>query len=136
MKQLHGLLFFVSFSMSAVADDGSSPLARCRDMTSYGAAGGCAAEVAKDADKKLNAVYKTLKGKLQAPEIEKLRNAQRKWIAYKEADCDFSSPLTTMPPDVKEASDRAYCVAEKTLARLKELQDIIDWPVGCNGCPF
>lgn len=137
MKKITGIIYISLFSVVSVADIlPADPLERCRkEMSSYGAAERCAREVVEVADKELNVAYKTLMSQLKDHDAKKLRNAQRKWIDFKEADCEFSSPLSA-EPDIKELSDRAYCVAEKTLIRLKEINKIISWPVGCGGCPF
>jgi len=40
-------------------------------------------------DAKLNAAYKTLMGTLSADRRKQLRTAQRAWIAYRDANCEF-----------------------------------------------
>jgi hypothetical protein len=63
---------------------------------------------AADDDAALNAAYKTLMAKLDAPAQARLRDAQRAWIAFRDKECAF------------RATDSA-CVADLTRTRTQEL---------------
>lgn len=41
------------------------------------------------ADSRLNAVYKSLSQSLAPSDRERLRDAQRKWIVFRDADCEW-----------------------------------------------
>lgn len=45
-------------------------------------------------DRRLNASYKALMAKLDAPRKKQLQDAQRLWLKYVEANCDFYSTMT------------------------------------------
>ena len=114
----------------------SEEVEQCALNDSYGALVICTEEVAQKADKELNRLYKTLVDYLDSPEEEQLRNAQRKWIAFRDSDCLFTSPIKKQPATPYERVSRASCLTRKTLDRVREFERIIEWPLGCNGCPF
>ena len=47
----------------------------------------CFAKARELADAQLNAAYEKIRGKLQAPDEERLVTAQRLWMQYREANC-------------------------------------------------
>jgi len=80
----------------------------------------------------LNVQYTTLTNYLKKEDKEKLKLAQRNWLLFRDSDCDFSAPEPNSD-DPFYNSNRSYCLAEKTLNRLKELEDYNSWK-GCNAC--
>jgi uncharacterized protein YecT (DUF1311 family) len=72
-------------------------------------------------DKVLNADYQQLLKGLNAPAAESVRNAQRAWIALRDADCK-------VPYDIFEGGtiahlDSATCVQTHTATRVLQLRD-------------
>lgn len=71
-------------------------------------------------DKELNKYYKLLMGILGKEEKAKLKEAQRKWIAFRDAEIEFSATLNrnkegTMWP-VIHAANKIAIVRERTIA--------------------
>jgi uncharacterized protein YecT (DUF1311 family) len=105
-------------------------LGLCREMDNYNRIKVCVDNVVKISDAQLNDRYRDLMGTIREDETKKkLRNAQRLWITYRDTDCELVS-------SAKNDLNWSYCVAEKTLVRVKEFESILEWPIGCNGCPF
>lgn len=67
------------------AEDCSSQSMTQSDLTT------CAQKHFEEADKALNDVYSNLVAKLSVDEKEKLKKAQRTWIAYRDAQCQFNT---------------------------------------------
>jgi uncharacterized protein YecT (DUF1311 family) len=71
------------------------------------------------ADAKLNALYKTLMAKYDAANGAKLKTAERAWIAWRDAECDYETNGTaggTINP-----MEDAICLKEKNNQRIQEL---------------
>ena len=79
----------------------------------------CLAKARDAADAKLNAVYKQLRGKLDAADGQRLVAAQRLWIQYRDANCSAERDLY----EGGTAASPAYlaCLEAMTRARTKEL---------------
>jgi len=79
----------------------------------------CLAHARDAADAKLNAVYKQLRGKLDAADGQRLVAAQRLWIQYRDANCAAERELygggTGGPPTF------LACIEAMTRACTKEL---------------
>lgn len=76
-------------------------------------------------DNYLNFLYQDLKGMLTEEQFTALRDAQRKWIAYRDAKCDFEYEFW------KEGTIRSTfytsCVLETTASRAIDLSEYMDW---------
>ena len=70
-------------------------------------------------DKLLNENYKTAMSVLNDENKKKLKDIQRKWVAYKEAKCPFVPPTGTLYR--VEAAD---CYLQMTKERAKELASV------------
>jgi uncharacterized protein YecT (DUF1311 family) len=80
MRILFTFIFFITLSSFAWADANcKKPDARYKDI-------GCAVEVFENADKALNEAYKALSMKMDQEGKEKLKEAQRAWILFRNAD--------------------------------------------------
>lgn len=102
----------------------------CREMDNYNRIKVCVNNAVKISDAQLNDRYRNLMGTIREDETKKkLRNAQRLWITYRDTDCELVS-------SAKNDLNWSYCVAEKTLVRVKEFESILNWPIGCDSCPF
>lgn len=92
----------------------------------------CTAKDAASADAALNAVYKALAGRLAPADQQRLRDAQRAWIPFRDKECAFR----TQP----YADGSVYsslvgtCKAELTEARLTQLQHQLQCPEGDLSC--
>ena len=92
----------------------------------------CTAKDAASADAALNAVYKALAGRLAPADLERLRDAQRAWIPFRDKECAFR----TQP----YAGGSVYatlvetCKADLTNARLAQLQHQLQCPEGDLSC--
>lgn len=79
------------FVMSqARAEDASQTYSHCMDKASSTVAmSECIRAETQLQDQRLNRVYKQLLGKLDAAQQKSLRDVQRKWIAYRDGNCQF-----------------------------------------------
>ena len=108
--------------------------AECPDQTQSGM-NECAANDFKKADADLNRAYKSIidrikdEGTLKA----KLVDAQKKWIAFRDAECAFSAAGQeggSIYPMIVSG-----CLEAVTAARTKELQNYLKCEKGVFGCP-
>src|SRR5699024_3694632 len=51
----------------------------------------CADQELEAADARLNSTYKALTQQLEKADLERLKQAQRAWISYRDAQCAFES---------------------------------------------
>ena len=74
----------------AQAEDESQAYTQCMDMASSTVSmTACIQAETQMQDQRLNRVYKQLMGKLDAAQQKSLRDVQRKWIAYRDGNCQF-----------------------------------------------
>ncbi len=83
-----------------------------------------AAQEFETADATLNKVFKQLIGKLDAEGKEKLKNAQRAWVQFRDAQADFEADKEARGGSLAPLISNG---ARKTLtdARIKELQLVL-----------
>lgn len=82
-----GLAFVLPLAM---AQDYTPSYQQCMDQASSTVAmGECIKAETQMQDQRLNRVYKQLMGKLDAAQQKSLRDVQRKWIAYRDGNCQF-----------------------------------------------
>ncbi len=94
----------------------------------------CEGENFKQADAKLNAVYARLLKKISAAGQPKLRQAQKAWIAYRDAQCAFET-LGTIDGSI-HSMVVAQCLADVTEQQTKRLQHQLtceEGDVSCGG---
>ena len=79
----------------------------------------CLAKASDAADANLNAAYRELRSKLDAANMQRLVDAQRLWIQYRDANCSAERDLY----EGHTAASPAYlaCLEAMTRARTKEL---------------
>lgn len=94
----------------------------------------CAGQDHDAADRELNVIYGELLESISAPGQETLRRAQRKWIAYRDAQCAFASAGT------QGGSVHPYvlltCLAELTRMQtqmLKRQLECVEGDLSCGG---
>lgn len=78
----------------------------------------------QNADKRLNQVYQQLLPKLSATRKQKLILAQRAWISFRDANCEFEQSQFeggTMAPAAK-----AGCMTQLTKTRTTQLEEYIE----------
>jgi len=85
---------------------------------------GCIAAETKLQDARLNKVYKDVIVELSEPRKKELRDAQRAWIKYRDANCKFYND----PDGGTMASVRSSdCFMMTTASRVKELENFKEW---------
>ncbi len=95
----------------------------CADPQDQSTMNRCAYEDFQKADAELNKTYQQLLPKLEAAHTEKLKLAQRAWIAFRDAHCEceaFAFDGGSMQPLI-----RSSCLAQVTRDRTKQLQAIL-----------
>lgn len=92
----------------------------------------CAGKTFQAADASLNLLYRGLMAKYDAKSQALLKDAERKWLAYRDAECAFE----TAPTEDGSAYPmvHALCMAALTKARVKELQAQQNCEEGDMGC--
>ena len=91
----------------------------------------CADKDYQAADKVLNEIYKKALA-AQEGDDEKLKAAQRAWIVFRDAECDFrteSDEGGSIQP-----MDRALCMAALTKERAKQLRDYLGCQKDASKC--
>jgi len=121
------LALFASGTAQA-ADD----CANAQDQTTMDV---CASDAFKKSDKQLNDVYKQIGTRLKddADKTKLLVTAQRAWVAFRDAECAFSSSGVTgasVYPMI-----HSICLDGLTQTRTKDLQVYIACEEGDMSCP-
>lgn len=88
------------------------------------------------ADQRLNALYGEIRQRLTGEDakLARLREAQRAWIAYRDAECAFRS--SAVEGGSAQPMVEAQCRAEKTIGRNAELEAYLDCEEGDMACPL
>lgn len=84
----------------------------------------CSADAYRASDKDLNALYASIKQKLDPDLFAKLQTAQRAWVSYRDADCEAESAQYeggSIQPMI-----RSGCLERVTRTRIDELHVIYD----------
>ena len=63
----------------------------CKDPVDQMSMNICAGRDYKSSDKKLNTAYQALSKTITPGGLQKLKSAQKAWIAYRDAQCDFDT---------------------------------------------
>ncbi|PBB66586.1 urease-associated protein [Mesorhizobium sp. WSM4312] len=117
----------------AVPARAAADCANAQDQTTMNQ---CAGKDFDAADKKLNDAYKQIEGRLKDDAASKklLVDAQRGWVAFRDAECKFrGGPIDqagTVYPMVV-----ANCRTALTNDRLKDFQTYLNCPEGELNCP-
>ncbi len=127
---LTALTFAVSFAVSApaFADD---PI-DCTDPGTTVEMNFCSDKDFQEADAKLNAAYKKVLAHIAESELEPpydaaswekaMRESQRAWVAFRDADCKGVVPMEWSGGTGTSAAVTG-CMTEKTNERIKELDE-------------
>ncbi|MTH79947.1 lysozyme inhibitor LprI family protein [Paracoccus aestuariivivens] len=114
--------------------DAQSPTV-CADAIDQFTLNACAEQDYRTADRRLNEIYGKVSARLaDIPDSKAaLVRAQRAWIAFRDADCDFRAS------SVVEGSVypmiHSSCLAELTEARSTALQSLLNCEEGDLSCP-
>jgi uncharacterized protein YecT (DUF1311 family) len=122
---------FVLGSPPAQATDCSSQDLKMRELTE------CADQRLKRADADLNTVYAAVQKKIEAADRKRLRDAERAWITFRDAEClyriggeDYGDQGGTLWPMLE-----LQCRADLTEARVKDLREELKCPSFDLSCP-
>ncbi|MEQ9969287.1 lysozyme inhibitor LprI family protein [Pectobacterium carotovorum] len=128
MKKLAIGLFFVLPTAQTAALD-------CNNANTQLEMSQCAADEYKKVDGELNRLYQDVVKRVVIEEHKALlKSAQRKWIAYRDADCEFQ----TFPTTGGSVHGMVYsqCLTEKTAERVKEFKTMLRCEEGDLSCPL
>jgi uncharacterized protein YecT (DUF1311 family) len=84
----------------------------------------CSAREYRAADQKLNKLYADLSSKLEPERLAKLKETQRAWIKFRDADCEFQAYLNkggTIYPVVYNG-----CLTDNANNRIKQLEQMLN----------
>ncbi|MFJ5329100.1 lysozyme inhibitor LprI family protein [Pectobacterium versatile] len=128
MKKLAIALFFVLPTAQTAALD-------CNNANTQLDMNQCAVQEYKKVDGELNRLYQNVVKRVVIEEHKALlKSAQRKWIAYRDADCEFQ----TFPTTGGSVHGMVYsqCLTEKTAERVKEFKTMLRCEEGDLSCPL
>ena len=113
----------VATAASPAAPEYSAAYASCMDTNSTTAGMvSCAADETKRQDERLNANYRAAMKTLDKHKSTALRDVQRLWIKYRDANCAFAGSATGGTIDQVNGSG---CVLDMTQTRAQELEDLV-----------
>ncbi|MBN3820554.1 DUF1311 domain-containing protein [Paraburkholderia sp. Se-20369] len=129
MRVLTGLLLSLAMAANAHAQ------ANCANAPDQAAMSACADRAYKKSDAELNRAYQAVTTRVRdnRPLSDKLVSAQRAWVAYRDAECGFSSTGAeggSIYPTVV-----SMCLDDLTKARTESLQGYLSCEEGDLACP-
>ena len=117
------LLLMAFLTPLAQADDNSPTYSQCMDKASSTVAmSSCIQTESQLQDQRLNRVYKQLATKLDAGPQKSLRDVQRQWIAYRDANCKFHVQASG---GTLAQLEGGMCVLDMTRERAAELERVL-----------
>ncbi|ALN71512.1 lysozyme inhibitor LprI family protein [Aureimonas sp. AU20] len=95
----------------------------------------CAGRAYSEVDHKLNDLYRTLKDRLAGDHdrLARLVSAQRAWIAFRDAECDFVASATE--GGSVQSMVHADCLRTETEQRIEHLESYANCEEGDLSCP-
>lgn len=105
----------------------------CDDAATQQEMNACAGDEYQAADKALNTTYAEIMGRLDGDAKERLGAAQRAWIGFRDAECEFVSAPTS--GDSINGMVKAGCLEELTRQRTETLESYWDCEEGDVSCP-
>ncbi|MEN5035947.1 lysozyme inhibitor LprI family protein [Pseudomonas sp. TWI929] len=107
----------------AVADDYTPAYGQCMDKASTTVAmSDCIGTETHVQDQRLNRVYKQLMAKLDTGQQKSLRDVQRKWLAYRDGNCQFHVQASGGTMAQLEGGS---CLMDMTRDRAAELERVL-----------
>lgn len=96
----------------------------------------CTGAAFADADRALNTLYAAMKARLAGDEstLRLLTVAQRAWVAYRDAECDFAAASVvggSIYPMI-----RGQCLTDLTTARVADFRRYLSCEEGDLSCPL
>lgn len=107
----------------------------CDDAQDQATMTACAVDSLKTTDAALNALYRSIEGRLAGDEETRtlLVHAQREWIRFRDAECAFRT--ANAAGGSAEPMLKAMCLDELTKARVDGLGPLLHCEEGDLGCP-
>ncbi|KAB0500893.1 lysozyme inhibitor LprI family protein [Pseudomonas lini] len=107
----------------------------CANANDQGTMNQCAAEQYKAADKELNTLYQQITKRLKDnPDAKKLLvSAQRNWVAFRDAECEFST--STVSGGSVYPLIYSLCTTNLTKARVETFNRYLTCEEGDMSCP-
>ncbi len=121
------IFVFLAFGVAGAAAKDCSALQTQQDLNI------CEGKNLEEADARLNEIYAKLTAKTDANAKPKLVEAQRAWIKFRDAQCDYET-LDSVGGSI-HPMDVAICHTELTKARTKTLERQISCPNRDSVCP-
>ncbi|MBV4492923.1 lysozyme inhibitor LprI family protein [Pseudomonas oryzicola] len=107
----------------AAADDYTADYGQCMDRASSTVAmSECIRAETQVQDQRLNRVYKQLMSRLDAGQQKSLRDVQRKWLAYRDGNCQFHVQASG---GTMAALEGGTCLMDMTRDRAAELERLL-----------
>jgi uncharacterized protein YecT (DUF1311 family) len=107
----------------------------CGDITNQTDMNICAGKAYAKSDAELNVLYKQIEARLKddADTKKLLVSAQKAWIGYRDAECNFSSSTVTGGTAYPFIS--STCLDGMTKSRIEDLKGYLKCPEGDMSCP-
>lgn len=118
------------FGLSGAALANEDPCPNARTQSELNA---CTAQAYQTADKALNNVYRSYRANLGKETQAGLRKAQRAWIAFRDAECEFQA--SAVEGGSAQPMVRNGCLAALTRERTEVLKAKTECPEGDLACP-
>ncbi|MGS0891167.1 lysozyme inhibitor LprI family protein [Burkholderia stagnalis] len=130
MRVLTGLLCLLALTAT-----NARAQANCANAPDQAAMTACADRAYKQSDAELNRTYQAVTARLHdaRPLAEKLVNVQRAWLAYRDAECNFSS--TNAEGGSVYPMVVSMCLDDLTKERTEALKAYLSCEDGDLACP-
>ncbi|MQG93788.1 lysozyme inhibitor LprI family protein [Pseudomonas sp. MN1F] len=117
------LMLLAFLAPLAQADDNSPAYNQCMDKaSSTQAMSSCIQAETQLQDQRLNRVYKQLMAKLDSAPQQSLRDVQRQWIGYRDANCKFHVQATG---GTLAQLEGGMCMLDMNRERAAELERVL-----------
>jgi uncharacterized protein YecT (DUF1311 family) len=104
----------------------------CANATDQATLTQCASNSLKASDAKLNQTFRALQAKISKPGKDKLQKAQRAWLSWRDAQCDFDTSGSS--GGSVHAMVLASCLDDLTKAQTKLLDSQLHCQEGDTAC--
>ncbi len=107
----------------------------CNPNLSQAELNNCYGNMYKRADAELNALYRQITGRLKDDKetAKLLVAAQRAWVAFRDAECDFSA--SGVAGGTAYGMIVAICLDKLTSQRINDFKTYLNCPEGALDCP-
>jgi uncharacterized protein YecT (DUF1311 family) len=118
--------------LAVAASSSWAQQAECSNAPTQIAMDECIGKNLKAADQKLNETYRALLAKVSKDGAEQLRRAQRAWVGWRDAQCEFDN-MSTRGGSI-HSSMVAMCVEHFTREQTKHLDEQLHCKEGDLAC--